>query len=56
MPRDTTPLPGHDEPPSEDEVRRRLRRGIERSRALISQYRARLAVLDLARRECAPFR
>jgi hypothetical protein len=45
MPRDTTSLP----PSDEDEIKRRLRRGIERSRALIAQYRTRLAMLDIAR-------
>jgi hypothetical protein len=35
----------------EDEIKRRLRRGIERSRALIAQYRTRLAMLDIARRD-----
>jgi hypothetical protein len=44
MPRDTTSLPASDE----DEIKRRLRRGIERSRALIAQYRTRLAMLDIA--------
>ena len=44
----------NDTPPlstEEDEIKRRLRRGIERSRALIAQYRARLAMLDMARRD-----
>jgi len=43
-------------PPStdEDEIKQRLRRGIERSRALIAQYRARLAMLDIARRNARP--
>lgn len=50
MRRDETPPPSTDE----DEIKRRLRRGIERSRALIAQYRARLAMLDTARREARP--
>jgi hypothetical protein len=38
----------------EDEIKRRLRRGIERSRALIAQYRARMAALDIAPRNGRP--
>jgi hypothetical protein len=45
MPRNE--LPSADE----DEIKRRLCRGIERSRALIAQYRTRLAMLDIARRD-----
>lgn len=44
MRRNETPPPATDE----DEIKRRLRRGIERSRALIAQYRTRLAMLDVA--------
>lgn len=47
MRRNETPLPSTDE----DEIKRRLRRGIERSRALIAQYRTRLAMLDIAGRD-----
>lgn len=47
MRRNETPLPST----HEDEIKRRLRRGIDRSRALIAQYRNRLAMLDIARRE-----
>lgn len=46
MRRNDTPPPSTEE----DEIKRRLRRGIERSRALIAQYRTRLAMLDMARR------
>ena len=45
MPRNELPFA------DEDEIKRRLRRGIERSRALIAQYRARLAMLDIAPRD-----
>jgi hypothetical protein len=47
MRRNETPPPSTDE----DEIKRRLRRGIERSRALIAQYRTRLAMLDIGRRD-----
>jgi len=47
MRRNETPLPSTDE----DEIKRRLRRGIERSRALIAQYRTRLAMLDISGRD-----
>jgi hypothetical protein len=47
MPRNETPLPSAEE----DEIKRRLRLGIERSRALIAQYRARLAMLEIVPRD-----
>lgn len=47
MRRNETPPASTDE----DEIKRRLRRGIERSRALIAQYRTRLAMLDIGRKD-----